>query len=216
MLKRGWICAAALTLLLLPSLVAAGGAGNIKLSRPVAQVARGNAEIYLQALQHDTHPVSDATVTVVGQGPNGQTFTASGQLDNAFGTDNVYKVTVPFEQAGDWKLTITAKSSIYFPPLTVPVQVVAAGTKLPDPGPVQPFRQGAADGHAHSHAPAQTTGSSAATAPPAVAQTQTAAAASAPAPAVQDRTLWWAAAAVVAAGLGGAGFLLWRRRLQGA
>lgn len=222
MRNRPWTWPLALALLLLPALATAGGGGHMFLSRPVDRVAAGTTEIYLQALQHDVHPVSDATVTVVGKGPNGAAVTAAGTLENAWGTDNVYKVLLPLDQVGDWKLTINAKSMIFFPPLDLTVQVLPAGTQLPAPGPVKPFHSAAGDGHDHTvtAAPPQqavsTPAPTQAPATPVQTAPDPAPAASAPAatvaaPAATSPIIYWMGAAALAVALAGAGLLLWRR-----
>lgn len=157
---------AGLCTILMAGVAAAGGAGSIQLVRPVEKVAVGEVTVYLQALQHNVHPVNDATVTLTAVGPDGTTVTASGERDAAFGNDNVYVVRAVLDKPGTWKATLTAESVIWFPPFPFEVEVLPAGSKVPDPGPVRPHKEG---GQSHTHmvtpAPAQSASTSA-SAPP--------------------------------------------------
>jgi hypothetical protein len=127
----------AILCLLIPTTALAGGGGHIRLSRPLDQVAAGKVQIYLQALQHDVYPRTDARVTMTAKSPSGKVLTAQAALDPQYEADGLYTASLTLNETGVWELTIQAEDEIFFPPLTQKVTVVAAGTKLPDPGPIQ-------------------------------------------------------------------------------
>lgn len=153
-MKRWGISWGILLVLLVPGAAAAGGAGSVRLARPLERVAAGESVLYFQALQHNVHPLGDATVTVKASGPDGKSFEVGARIDPAFGENHVYQARLPLEAVGPWHLTIEAAHSIFFPPLTLAVEVLAAGASAPDPGPVKPYVEAGA-GHSHGEVTAR-------------------------------------------------------------
>lgn len=152
-MKRWGILLGITVSLLVSGIAVAGGAGSIRLARPLDRVAAGEALLYLQALQHDIHPLPDAKVTVKGSGPQGTGFEVEAKLDPAYGEKHVYQARLPLKAEGRWQLTVTAGHWVQFPPVTLSVEVLPAGSNLPEPGPVRPQGSESA-GHSHAGAPA--------------------------------------------------------------
>ena len=134
---------ALLLVLLVPGVAAAGRAGNIRLSRPLEQVAVGQVPVYLQALQHGEYPVGDATVTIQATDPTGKLHIFPATLDPAFGNDYVYLATVDFALPGTWVLTIMAGSSIHFEHYRYQVKVLPTGSRVEALGPLTVYQRGA-------------------------------------------------------------------------
>jgi hypothetical protein len=127
--------------LLIPGAALAGGGGSIRLARSIYKVAVGKHPVYLQLLQHDHYPRTDAKVTITAHSPNGTDIITNAELDPTYGDLWVFKGNLPVDRPGVWQVTITTtESEIIFPPYQFQVEVMPAGTKLPDPGPVAPFR----------------------------------------------------------------------------
>jgi hypothetical protein len=142
----GLILAGTLVLLLAGTALA-GGWGSLRLARSFDRVAEGDVELYVQALQHDVHPLGDAAVTLTAVGPDGSGLSVRGGLDPTFGKANVYLVKVRLDRPGSWQMRLEAKHGVVFPALTFTTEVLPAGSSLPDPGPVQPYQE--KTGHAH-------------------------------------------------------------------
>lgn len=200
MRNRGILLGIAISFLL-SGIVGAGGAGSIRLARPLERVAAGPAPLYLQALQHDVHPLHDAKVTVKGSGPEQMGFEVEAKLDPTYGESHVYRALLPLKAEGTWSVTVEAEHWVHFPPLTFSVEVLPCGSEVAAPGPVKPLGAGGA-GHSHGEA----------SAPPAVAPPPDAAAM---VPPPRGMTGWvpGAGGALLSAGAGASlGFYLARRR----
>ncbi|MDB4897095.1 MAG: hypothetical protein JWN15_3357 [Firmicutes bacterium] len=192
--------------LLIPGAALAGGSGNIQLARPVEKLAVGKHPLYFQLLQHGHYPRMDAKVTIRAHSPNGTDIFTSAEIDPTYGDLYVYTGNLALDRQGVWQVTIsTTESQIFFPPYEFQVDVLPAGTKLPDPGKVEPYRDTAAMSSAPGASP-PVSSTPVSTAP---APASTALASSPPG---RPAGWVWPVTGACAAAVALAGYLAWRRQ----